>query len=124
MNEYSLHGLFPGHRHYVFYISHLSFPETQNKIFKIYVENEILLRLKCYYITPVWFCQKETRLSDCFHKMCMPLLFLYNSRKGKNAKKGFQKLCPSPCLYGFCLITIVSLSYVAILEEPLKRHEQ
>lgn len=115
---------FPGHRNYIFYISHLSFHESQNKIFKIYVENEILLRLKCCYIASVWFCQKETRLSDCFHKMCMPLLFLCNSGKGKNGKKGFQKLCPSPCLQAFCLIAVVSLSFVVILEEPLKRHEQ
>lgn len=54
----------------------------------------------------------------------MPLLFLYNSGKGKNVKKGFQKLCPSPRLYDFCLITIVSLSFVVILEELLKSHEQ
>lgn len=44
MNVHSLYGLFPGQGNDVFYISYLSFHETQNKIFKIYLEIEILLR--------------------------------------------------------------------------------
>lgn len=60
--------------------------------------------------------KKPKSSSDCFPKVCMPLLFLYISGKGKNnhVRKGFQKLCPLllPLWFLFVsLIIIISFTF-------------
>lgn len=86
---------FPGHRNYIFYISPLSFHKTQNKIFKIYVEIEILLRLKCWHITPVCFCQKEKGLSFAFIKcVCFSFSYIIQESEKIISKNDYKKLPP------------------------------
>ena len=123
MNVHSSDGLFPGQEimHSIFHIHH----SLKYKIFKMSGK----MKYFHSFDIPLPFAfanikEKKISLSDCFHKIFVPLLFLHNSGKGK---KGLQKLCPSPYyLYEvfFFLIINVSFTFMVILKELLKMLEQ
>lgn len=86
---------FPGQGNYAFYILHSSFCETQDKIFKIHVENEIL-----YSVVDI------------------PLPFAFAKKKKKNnPQKTKQK---SPSLYLIAFLRCVCLSFSYIFQEKEK----